>query len=267
MIAAAVKLSLLGLDKWDDVDRWVRNQFAEGQLTHLHWLHDGHLEKVIKQRSPWSGSNKGGEIYGTTDHVPERVLGSFSGWPAANDFVQGQGWSIMHCCTGNGTRALYYVWESMLTHNDGHLRVNLLFNRASPWADIHSHIPYQGRVDVYPKQDLALELRLPEWVQPPEAICTVNGQHRDVHPEGRYVQVGEVRKGDQVVMQFPIHEQTQRVVVEKQVYTITRRGNDVVAIDPPGQNWPSYQRGHYRTGETLWRQAHCFVPDKEIQWA
>ena len=31
MIASALKLSLLGIDRWDDVDRWVRNQFAEGQ--------------------------------------------------------------------------------------------------------------------------------------------------------------------------------------------------------------------------------------------
>jgi hypothetical protein len=266
MIVAAVKLSLLGIDKWDDVDRWVRNQFTEGQLTHTHWLTDGHLETVIKERSPWSGSQPNGELYGTTERVAERVIGSFSGWPAANDFVQGQGWSIMHCCTGNGTRALYYVWESMLAYDQGKLRVNLLLNRASSWADIQSHIPYQGRVDILPKQDLSLEIRLPEWAQPEESVCTVNGQPRPLRYAGRYAEVGAVRQGDAVVMTFPIREQTQRLVVEKQPYTIIRRGNDVVAIDPPGKNWPLYQRGHYRTGETLWKKTNRFVPNQEIKW-
>jgi hypothetical protein len=34
MVAIAVKLSAAGAgDYWDDVDRWVRNNFAEQQLT------------------------------------------------------------------------------------------------------------------------------------------------------------------------------------------------------------------------------------------
>ena len=28
------------------------------------------------------------------------------------------------------------------------LSVNLLLNRASPWVDVDSHIPYEGRVDL-----------------------------------------------------------------------------------------------------------------------
>ncbi|HUT73282.1 MAG TPA: hypothetical protein VM221_00420 [Armatimonadota bacterium] len=46
-----------------------------------------------------------------------------------------------------------------------------------------------------------------------------------------------------------------------------RRGIEVVHIDPPGRNWPLYQRGHYRAGTTLWRQVTRFAPDQEIEWA
>jgi hypothetical protein len=56
------------------------------------------------------------------------------------------------------------------------------------------------------------------------------------------------------------------VIVEKRTYTLVRRGNDVVHIDPPGRNGPRYQRGHYRQGETLWRNVRRFVPDQEIPW-
>ena len=266
MIAAALKLSLLGIDKWDDVDRWVRNQFAECQLTDTTWLTDGHLEPVDRALAPLPAAGCSGPTYGTTDRVIERAVGSFAGWPSANDFVQGSGWSIMHCCTGNATRIVYYVWEQILTHRDGQLKVNLLLNRASRWADVHSHIPYRGQVDVKVKQPLDLEIRLAEWVQPEEARCTVNGAPRDLTYAGRYARVGPVEAGQTVTLAFPIRERTDRVIIEKRPYTLIRRGNEVVWIDPPGKNGPLYQRGHYRQGETLWKNAPRFVSAAEIPW-
>jgi len=266
MIAAALKLSALGVDRWDDVDRWVRNQFSECQLTDTTWLTDGHLERVDRELAPLPGAGCSGPEYGTTDRVVERAVGSFSGWPSANDFVQGRGWSVMHCCTGNATRAVYYVWERILTHEKGTLKVNLLLNRASRWADVLSHIPYDGRVDVKVKQDLRLEIRLPEWVTPGEARGAVDGDPRKLTFDGRYAHVGSVRAGEEVTLQFPIRERTDRVVIEKRPYTLIRRGNDVVWIDPPGRNCPLYQRGHYRQGKTLWSTVRRFVPDAEIPW-
>ncbi|MBI2192901.1 MAG: glycoside hydrolase family 127 protein [Armatimonadetes bacterium] len=266
MIASALKLSMLGMDQWDDVDRWVRNQFAECQLTDTTWLTDGHLERVDRKLSPLPGAGCSRPEYGTTDRVIERSVGSFSGWPSANDFVQGKGWSIMHCCTGNATRTVYYVWEKILTHERGKLKVNLLLNRASRWADVYSHIPYRGRVDVRAKQDMDLEIRLAEWVKPEEARCTVNGVPRPLSFAGRYAQVGPVKAGQEATLEFPIHERTDRVIIEKRPYTLIRRGNEVVWIDPPGTTCPLYQRGHYRYGETLWRTVRRFVPDAEVPW-
>lgn len=268
MIAAALKLSLLGYDKWDDVDRWTRNQFAECQLTGTNWLTDGHIELTDRELAPLPGAGCSGPEYGTTDRVLERSIGTFSGWPAANDFVQGRGWSIMHCCTGNATRALYYIWENIISYKDGELKVNLLMNRASKWADIDSHIPYSGRVDIKIKQNVSLKVRIAEWVKAEDVECTVNGKEIEagIGMDGRYIQLGTVSKGDEVIVQFPIYERTETVIVEKQKYTIILRGNDVVAIDPPGTNGPLYQKGHYRTGETLWKKTTRFVADKEIKW-
>jgi len=267
MIAAAIKLSLLGIDKWDDVDRWVRNQFAECQLTDIGWLRDGHLEAVDRSKSPLPGAGCQRPDFGTTDRVPERAIGSFAGWPSASDFVQGQGWSIMHCCTGNAARALYYVWERILTYDSGRLAVNLLLNRASKWADIDSHLPYAGRVDVKVKQPLDLRIRLPEWVTPQEASGQVNGKPCALHFDGRFACVGPARAGDEVRLTFPIRERTDTVIIEKHKYRLTRRGSEVVHIDPPGINRPLYQRGHYRIGETLYKQTVRFAPDEEIAWA
>ena len=266
MIASAVKLCQLGIDKWDDVDRWVRNHFAEGQLTNVGWLTDGHLVPVDRTKEPLPGAGCDSPRAASFERVAERNVGTFSGWPSANDFVQGHGLSIMHCCTGNATRAIYYVWKHMVSFDENKLRVHLLMNRASKWADIDSHIPFTGRADVRAKQDLALEVRTPEWVKPEEVRCTVGGSPRRIGFEGRYASIGKVRKGDMAVIEFPIPERTDRIVIEKQVFRIVRRGNDVVHIDPPGVNCPLYQRAHYRNGETLWKKVTRFVPDKEIDW-
>jgi hypothetical protein len=196
------------------------------------------------------------------DHVPERNVGAFAGWPTANDW----GLGIMHCCTGNATRALYYIWEHILHHQPGQLRVNLLLNRASSWADMDSHLPYVGQVDVKIKQPVDLSIRLPAWVTPDQVRCQVHGQDRPVGCEGRYVQVGPVQPGDVATLTFPIAERTEEVWIEKARYTLIRKGHDVVHIDPPGRYCPLYQRAHYRENATRWRKRERFVSHESLPW-
>jgi hypothetical protein len=227
---------------------------------------DGHVHPVDREVEPLFAAGCQVPTHGTTDRVVERTLGSFSGWPSANDLVHGNGWSVMHCCTGNGTRTIYQVWHNILDWKADRLRVNLLMNRASLWADIDSHIPFAGRVEIKPKQNLALEVRIPQWADLEEVRCVVNQNQRPLAFESRYAQIGEVCAGEKVVFEFPITEKTETLTVEKQDYKVTIRGNDVVHIDPPGRNWPLYQKGHYRSGETLWKDVTRWVPQEEIPW-
>jgi hypothetical protein len=257
---------MLGQDEWDNVDRWLRNQFAECQLASTYWFTDGHIGKIDRKKVVLSPAGCDKPEHGTSDRVAERAVGSFCSRPSPNDMIQGQDWSIYHCCTGNGSRAIYHAWEKIVTWHEGTLRVNLLLNRASRWADVNSHIPYRGRVDVEIKEDLDLEIRLPEWVEPDEAICRVNGTNRELNFDGRYAQVGRVQKGDHVALEFPIFERLDRVNIWHKEYTLIRRGNNVVWIDPPGKNCPLYQNDHYRKGRTLWRTVTRFIPENDIPW-
>lgn len=259
MIALGLKLSLSGIgDYWDDVDRWTRNQFAEGQLCRCDWI-----DRLAQDR-PRSAID---ERYQTADRVAQRNLGAFATFPWLNDWYRPEwGWGISHCCTGNATRTLYYLWQNMLTHEAGALRVNLLMNRASPWADVHSHIPYRGQVDVHVKATVALSVRIPEWVEPNQVHVTVNEAPRDATYDGRYAKLGHVGAGAQVVLAFPIEERTDEIFVEKRRYRVVRRGNDVVWIDPPGRYHPLYQRAHYRQDETRWFEVSRFVSDEWIDW-
>jgi hypothetical protein len=258
MIGIAVKLTEAGVgDYWDDVDRWVRNQFAEQQMQDGAWIYQ--LEKT-QEKKPVAYNE-------TADRLAERCRGSFAGWASANEWATLLG--IQQCCLGNSSRALYYVWERMLERKGEDLQANLLLNRASAWADVYSHIPYEGRVDFKIKQPCRqLRVRAPEWIKggSREIVCKVNGTSRTLHWEGRYVEAGHAAPGDKVVITFPIAERTVKETIGDVPYTLTIKGNTVTTIDPPGRIGPMYNRAYYRKDRAPMQKVRRFVPDSPIYW-
>ena len=67
-------------------------------------------------------------------------------------------------------------------------------------------------------------------------------------------------------MTFPIFDRKDTVDIQGVDYTLVRRGNTVVSIDPPGRYYPYYRRAHYRGGDTLYREVTRFIPDQEFEW-
>ena len=271
MVALAIKLTRAGAgDYWDDVDRWSRNHLAESQLTDAEWVDDmvGDMpiatvgDYLLRDPFPLDGLDT------STDDVVQRCVGGFGGWISPNDW-QGDrhGYSIMHCCTGNGTRALYYVWENILACDEDQLKMNLLLNRASLWADVDSYVPYEGRVDVRVKRDCELSIRIPEWVSREQVSCKVNDADRGLSWEGRYAALGKVESKDTASLMFPIFERADKVRIQGTDYAIIRKGNEVVRIDPPGRYCPMYQRDKYRRDTALWRKVERFVAEAgSLDW-
>jgi len=275
MIATALWLTDAGiLDGWDDVDRWVRNMLCGSQLRHVDWVHHlpGAIGMIMDETRGDLLVNTGLQPQPgqTTDRVMQRNLGSWPTGAAPNDFCHdetgGFGYGLVHGDTATAARVLYYVWNRMLTYGAGRLKVNLLLNRASAWADVDSFIPFQGRVQIKIKQPVDLWLRLAEWTDPRDARVTVNEVDRAVSKRGRYVLVGDVKPADVVVMTFPIEETNDVVHVQKRRYALVRRGNDVVGIHPRGKYYPFYQRDHDRTSEPRFRKVRRFVPEDPIDW-
>jgi hypothetical protein len=263
MAALAIWLAQAGAgDKyWDDAERILRNHFAESQLTPV--------QGDYLERSAFKSDRVPVAYNESTDRVTERNIGAFAGWPTPNDWVYKRG--IQHCCTGNCSRVIYYAWESILGYDkeSRELRINLLLNRASPWADVYSHIPYQGQVDIKIKQPCQnVVMRVPEWVATngPDIHCTVNGKMRDIRWQRRFIHLGNAQPGDRFSVTFPIAERKVREIVAGTYYTIILKGNTVVGIDPPGQRGPLYRRDYYRTDRTLWHKVDRFVSDETIRW-
>ena len=251
MIQLAMNLSLAQQgDYWDDADRYLRNQFTEMQLRDTRWI-----DQMASALPPTPiAPNEDGE------RATERLLGSFASWASPNDwYIEGQPGTTF-CCIGNGARTLYYAWEKMIAFHNSTLTLHLLFNRASSWADINSYLPFQGQVDVTMKSACSLEVRIPEWVTPGDVTATVNGNPAGLAFRGRYTQVGRLNRGDIVQVRFPLSERVENAVIGGKSYILIIKGNDVVAIDPPGKWYPFYQRSAYRGSEVQWITRDRFVP-------
>ncbi|RKZ72810.1 MAG: hypothetical protein DRQ57_16315, partial [Gammaproteobacteria bacterium] len=142
-------------------------------------------------------------------------------------------------------------------------KINLLLNRASEVADIDSHIPYTGQVDVKVKQAVELSIRIPEWVKPEDASATVDGKSRDISFSGRYAQLGDVNAGQTATLSFPISERDEKTTIMGKEYSLRIKGNTVIGISPQGQHCPIYQRAHYRENSTRWHKVNRFLIDRD----
>jgi hypothetical protein len=273
MVILACKLSAFGAgDYYDDAERWCRNYFSEIQLTRAKADHLVQHGLTMEPKTLLSNE--------TDEQVAQRNLGAFASWAGPNEWWAGNSkeqWAgdkltdnlIMHCCTGNCTRALFFLWRHMLDYKDGQLKVNMLLNRASPWADVYSYIPCQGRVEVRMKETCSRVLvHAPEWIPAGDQHITaqVDGQRRSFTWQDRYLDLGKMRQGSKLVLEFPISERTVKEEMGPNEYTLTLRGNTVVWIDPPGRICPLFQRDYYREDEVRWRKVTRFVANKPIDY-
>jgi len=258
MIGLAAKLSRAGVgDYWDDLDRWTRNQFAENQLTEGDWIYA--LAETMPKK-PVAPNE-------TADQLAKRSIGGFAGYAGGNEFALRAG--FQHCCTGNSTRALYYIWQSIAAPKGTDLWINLLLNHASVWADVHSFVPYEGRVTVRMKKERSgLFIRVPEGVESgnPQVAGKVNGATRPLVWDGRYVNLGAVKSDETAELTFPIAQRTVKETLGTVSYSLEMKGSTVISIDPGGKYGALYKRERCRSNQASWRQVDRFAAANPLIW-
>ena len=257
MVALALKLTELGAgDYWEDVDRWVRNQYVENQLT------QDKLGTLLRNLNS-GGLFRERPVQSWNDERVERAVGAFTGGARPNDL----GLQLSHaCCTGNGGRTLYWVWDRILTRDDDGVRINLLLNRASPWVDVNSHLPYEGKVTLKVKQARKVALRVPEWTAAGHVTCQLNGKETSHTRSGSYVELQGLAAGDAVTVQFPMRQETVFSPIGDHVYRLALKGNTVVEMDPEGPICPLYQRSGYKKDSAPVKKVTRFASPESILW-
>ena len=101
-----------------------------------------------------------------------------------------------------------------MRYQDATATVNLLLNRASPWLDVESYLPFEGKVFLRNKQARRICIRIPAWVNRSEFECRVEGQLTPPRFLGDYLLLDPVNNPAVVALTFPIHQESQTFRIE-----------------------------------------------------
>jgi hypothetical protein len=250
----AVKLSDAGVgDYWDDVDYIVRNQLIEQQFTDANVM----LRKA------------GGD--------PQNVIGRFVGGcgTAEPTAIKPE---IGGVATAATAAAFYYAWHGITRYDkDAKLaQVNLFLNRVSPWVDVESYLPYEGKVILRNKQASTIFVRLPMWLD--DRLHIWNGDQMAVTGKrngqgfvparvGRNLLL-DVKIGDVIELDFPVSSRTDKYTIDGKVYKIQFRGGTIVDIDNRNTSSnmiPIYQRQGMKATNAPMHTAKRFITDNILR--
>ena len=271
MAIIALKLSRANVgDYYEDVEHYVRNFLVETQVTDTEFLKDypKEISRGGQMRGQFTASlGKTADLRRVSyNNVAERSVGSFCA-ADPNQWFQGMpGPFVIGCCLGNAGRALYYAWDSILENDGDDLRVHLLMNRASRWADVDSYLPYEGKVILTMKEKKNVYVRIPSWTRKEEVTCSVNGMDIDLSWQGVYISVAGLQPSDELVVRFPMTEKMIYRSLFKKEYWITLRGFSVVDLRPYAEVTPIFRRDYYRDSPAPTKTVERFVSKQEVIW-
>jgi hypothetical protein len=257
MIWVAVRLSEIGVgDYWDDVDRMVRNHLVEHQLI------DRELLKQIVAGSP--PKSEAHREFHITQNAIERNIGSFA---STADPTWLYPWWTM-CCNTNAPEGMYKAWEAIIQCTGQTVQVHLLLNRASPWMDVDSYLPYEGKVLLTNKKARKAQVRMPGWVDKRAVRCRINGKELPaLEWLQNYLLIEKLAPADRITIEFPVAETTERwtATTYETTYTCKFKGHTLTDIAPRGDRpahkrassddglvfdvaagYPMYRRDHYK---------------------
>jgi len=197
-----------------------------------------------------------------------------------------QGSFMMSCCVANALQAFYYAWEAIVRHADGRATVNLLLNRFSPWLDIASSLPFEGKVVIGNKTAKTISVRIPAWVSRRDLRSTVNGRPANPAWLGRYIQFDGLQDGEGLVITFPLRTETVDLALStintalpeppdpNKVINIRAdfRGSTCLGTEPLDEGYVApvglkmYRRQHYRQEAAPMRQVPYKVVGQPIRW-
>ena len=200
-------------------------------------------------------------------NVVDRNMGSFA---SCSDPTGLYAWWTM-CCNANMAQGMYKAWDGIVRDKgQGLVQVNLLLNRASPWVDVDSYLPYEGKVVLKNKTAAKLCVRVPLWADKKAISCKVAGKSVPLVWLGNYLFMDQLKPGNHIVIEFPMVESVEQYTLPTYgtTYTCRFKGNTLIDISPRPEtpNWtrmgddagnsfavkkqyPIYQRADYRQNE------------------
>lgn len=292
MVALGIQLSDAGLgDYWDDVDHVVRNALCEAQAIDPDLLRRiGEASPERPKDSPWGAAYDSRFEQGIqrrsfpgqecTDNVIPRAIGGFSSWLMEARYQRP---SLMACCTANGNQGFYYAWEAIVRCQNGAATVNLLLNRFSPWLDVASYLPYEGKVVIKNKTAHRISVRVPAWVKRGQLRWRLNDAPASPAWTGPYAVFDGLSPQATLTMEFPLERERVTLTLPNlnarpyrgaPTVTCTFKGSTCIGLEKPEEDvygrepvwYPLFHRPQFQMDKAPLKEVDYYVVEKPIRW-
>ena len=241
VIELALMLGRAGyMNYWDVAERFGRNHLLENQCP---------------RTGGFSGHSQVNDLH--YDFL----------WSHQGESIHTKGSAPSGCCSPAGVRALFLLWDNIVTKEGSLVSVNLALNRRTRWVDVQSLTPHRGELKVRVKEAPELTIRTPDWADKSKIKVYRNGRVSSFQWKKHFVALSGLKPGDEVHVKYPITRTTLTESLFGHEFKASWRGNTVITILPSGKVQPLYQRKHLDTNEVNYVPAESqkFLK-KEIHW-
>ena len=143
-----------------------------------------------------------------------KFQGGIIGGSGLNDYENDllgnvSGFEMFGCCAPEGMRAIHTAWAHTIEQRQGSpwgpdgIYVNMSFSRESPWGDVCSFFPDQGRITVKPKVDDVFYLRPPHWAPREQVMAFTRTRPIPTRWSGDYVRF-DALAGAEITITYPL---------------------------------------------------------------
>jgi hypothetical protein len=194
--------------------------------------------------------------------------GNWASWSKPNCLDNGLN-MVEGCCLGSGIRGCFLVWDSVIEKKNDTVYVNMMFSRNSPWLEIISYQPYEGRIGIIIHDAEKIMVRIPSWVKKEEVQININNTSVCVDYENEiYVKLSGLKQNDNIKIQYPLRYAVIPEVVNRTEYLAEWKGDTVVSISPKGKLYPLFEREYMKanTAPILNEQPYKYQIGGPVFW-
>lgn len=251
MTCTAVWLGKAGYPEYfDHAERYARNLLRHSQFfvtpeleTLYRRIHSEQPAEKVEEQLAFLREIQGGFVASPTpnDLVDEDIEhhGTAGNPPMLLD--------LMGCCPPEGMRALHAVWENAVTQRKDSVHINMAIPCKHEAAEVRTYAPEAGRLTVLAGKECDYYLRPPSWAPRNKVKICRNGGEVESIWVGDYIKVGNVVKGEEISIHYPVVSFTQEIDLDAGVnsgsYQVHWQGNTVIKLEPDGKHLPLFKQG------------------------
>ena len=215
---------LLGKAGWsecfEDAERILRGHLLPSQLLDVGDLPDEEAKEDARSR------------------LASRALGGFA-FPTPNAYQLDAGASLMTFdITSGAVDGLCEALWACAVQDEAAVRVNLHFDCRIPGLRVRSELSREGRLEIEKESDVNAFVRLPSWMGLDDLAVEVEGETCEANVLNSFLAVP--RWARKAVLTFSLRETRTIEWIDYEPYTIDWRGDQIVAMSPPGEHRPLF---------------------------